>query len=90
MPAAVCVCIRWSQGAGGYADGLSGIGPDDARSQCDRAGERVLGLVRDSGKRFAEMKVYRENEAKVAGTVAIQKRSVDTFGRDMEESCVGS
>ena len=31
------------------------------------------------------MKVYRENEAKVAGTVAIQKRSVDTFGRDMEE-----
>jgi hypothetical protein len=31
------------------------------------------------------MKVYRENESKVAGTVAIQKRSVDTFGRDMED-----
>ena len=44
-----------------------------------------FGPVQDSGKRFVEMKVYRENEAKVAGTVAIPKRSVDTFGRDMEE-----
>lgn len=44
-----------------------------------------FGPVQDSGKRFVEMKVYRENEAKVAGTVAIQKRSVDTFGRDMED-----
>jgi hypothetical protein len=44
-----------------------------------------FGSVQDNGKRFVEMRVFRENEVKVAGTVAIAKRSVDTFGRDVEE-----
>lgn len=44
-----------------------------------------FGPVEDDGKRFIDMRVFRENEDKVAGTVAIPRRSVDTFGRDVEE-----
>jgi len=31
------------------------------------------------------MAVYRENEQKVFGSIAIPKRNQDTFGRDVEE-----
>ena len=75
---------------GGQAlvDTLSGFG-ELAQTTPDRNVivwvNEYFGPVRDSGKRFVEMKVFRENEEKVAGTVAIPRRSVDTFGRDMEE-----
>ena len=75
---------------GGQAlvDTLSGFG-ELAQTTPDRNVvvwvNEYFGPVQDSGKRFVEMKVFRENEAKVAGTVAIPRRSVDTFGRDMEE-----
>jgi len=75
---------------GGQAliDTLSGFG-EIAKTTPDRNVivwvNEYFGSVQDNGKRFIEMRVFRENEDKVAGTVAIPKRSVDTFGRDIEE-----
>jgi len=69
-------------------DTLSGFG-ELAKTTPDRNVvvwvNEYFGAVQDNGKRFVEMRVFRENEEKVAGTVAIAKRSVDTFGRDVEE-----
>jgi hypothetical protein len=75
---------------GGQAliDTLSGFG-ELAKTTPDRNVvvwvNEYFGPVQDHGKRFIEMRVFRDNEEKVAGTVAIPKRSVDTFGRDIEE-----
>jgi hypothetical protein len=75
---------------GGQAlvDTLSGFG-ELAHTTPDRNiviwVNEYFGPVQDDGKRFIEMKVFRDNEEKVAGTVAIAKRSTDTFGRDIEE-----
>ncbi|MGH9864904.1 MAG: conjugal transfer protein TraL [Candidatus Acidiferrales bacterium] len=44
-----------------------------------------FGLVRQGGAAFAEMAVYKKNQDKVLGSVAIVKRNQDTFGRDIEE-----
>jgi hypothetical protein len=44
-----------------------------------------FGRVERDGKAFPDMNVYKENESKVLGTVAIPKRNQDTFGRDLEE-----
>jgi hypothetical protein len=44
-----------------------------------------FGRVEWEGKGFLEMAVYRENERKILGSVAIPKRNRDTFGRDVEE-----
>jgi CobQ/CobB/MinD/ParA nucleotide binding domain len=75
---------------GGQAliDTLSGFG-EIAKTTPDRNVivwvNEYFGSVQDNGKCFLEMRVFRDNEGKVAGTVAIPKRSVDTFGRDIEE-----
>jgi hypothetical protein len=75
---------------GGQAliDTLSGFG-ELAKTTPDRNVivwvNEYFGPVQDNGKRFIDMRVFRDNEEKVAGTVAIPKRSVDTFGRDVEE-----
>ena len=44
-----------------------------------------FGRVERDGKEFGDMAVYRENEQKVFGSIAIPKRNQDTFGRDVEE-----
>jgi hypothetical protein len=44
-----------------------------------------FGLVRRDGKEFTEMAVYREHREKVGGMIVLQRRSPDTFGRDIEE-----
>jgi hypothetical protein len=44
-----------------------------------------FGRVEREGKEFGDMAVYRENEQKVFGSIAIPKRNQDTFGRDVEE-----
>lgn len=44
-----------------------------------------FGPVQENGKRFVDMRVFTEHTDKVAGTVAMVRRSPDTFGRDMEE-----
>ena len=44
-----------------------------------------FGRVEWQGKGFLDMKVYRDNEQKILGSVAIPKRNQDTFGRDVEE-----
>lgn len=44
-----------------------------------------FGRVERDGKQFGDMAVYRDNEAKVFGAIAIPKRNQDTFGRDVEE-----
>jgi CobQ/CobB/MinD/ParA nucleotide binding domain len=75
---------------GGQAlvDTLSGFG-ELAKTTPDRNVvvwvNEYFGPVQDNGKRFIEMRVFRDNEEKVVGTVAVPKRSVDTFGRDVEE-----
>jgi hypothetical protein len=75
---------------GGQAliDTLTGFG-EVARTTPDRNMivwvNEYFGLVQDNGKPFVEMKVFAEHLEKVVGTVAIRKRSPDTFGRDLEE-----
>src|SRR5215471_11779742 len=75
-------------GGQSLVDTLSGFG-ELAKTTADRNVivwvNEYFGPVQDNGKRFVEMRVFRENKEKVAGTVAIAKRSVDTFGRDVEE-----
>jgi len=75
-------------GGQSLVDTLSGFG-ELAKTTADRNVivwvNEYFGPVQDNGKRFVEMRVFRENQEKVAGTVAIAKRSVDTFGRDVEE-----
>ncbi len=44
-----------------------------------------FGRVEREGKEFGDMTVYRENEQKVYGAIAIPRRNPDTFGRDIEE-----
>jgi len=44
-----------------------------------------FGRIESAGKTFAEMAVYKQNEAKVVGSVGIPRRTPDTFGRDVEE-----
>ena len=44
-----------------------------------------FGRVEWQGKGFLDMAVYRDNEQKILGSVAIPKRNQDTFGRDVEE-----
>lgn len=75
-------------GGQSLVDTLSGFG-ELANTTPDRNVvvwvNEYFGPVHDNGKRFVEMRVFRDNEEKVAGTVAIPKRSADTFGRDVEE-----
>lgn len=42
-----------------------------------------FGEVTRDGKRFEEMKAYRENEAKVCGCVTILERNPNTYGDDV-------
>ncbi|MEP6755970.1 MAG: conjugal transfer protein TraL, partial [Chthonomonadales bacterium] len=42
-----------------------------------------FGRVEEDGKKFADMKVFHDNEHRVFGTVMIAKRNQDTFGRDI-------
>ena len=44
-----------------------------------------FGRVEWQGKGFLDMAVYRDNQQKILGSVAIPKRNQDTFGRDVEE-----
>jgi hypothetical protein len=44
-----------------------------------------FGRIEAEGRTFAEMAVYKENEGKVLGSIAIPRRNQDTFGRDIEE-----
>lgn len=44
-----------------------------------------FGRVERDGKLLRDLPVYRENAAKVWGSVAIPKRNRDTFGRDVED-----
>jgi hypothetical protein len=44
-----------------------------------------FGRVERQGKQFLDMQVFKDNERKVRGTVAILKRNQDTFGRDVED-----
>ncbi len=44
-----------------------------------------FGRVERDGKQFGDMAVYRENESKVCGSIAIPRRNQDTFGRDLED-----
>lgn len=44
-----------------------------------------FGRVEREGKLLRDLPVYRENAAKVWGSVAIPKRNRDTFGRDVED-----
>lgn len=75
-------------GGQSLVDTLSGFG-ELANTTPDRNVivwvNEYFGPVQDNGKRFVEMRVFRDHEEKIAGTVAIPKRSVDTFGRDVQE-----
>ena len=44
-----------------------------------------FGRVEHQGKQFVDMQVFKDNERKVCGTVALLKRNQDTFGRDVED-----
>lgn len=44
-----------------------------------------FGEVKRDGAMFAEMDVYKANQEKIYGVVAIVRRNADTFGRDVEE-----
>jgi hypothetical protein len=48
-----------------------------------------FGYVRQGGSEFADMAVYKKNQPKVLGSVAIVRRNQDTFGRDIEEMIAG-
>src|SRR5882762_9623336 len=43
-----------------------------------------FGPIELDGKKFVEMKVYKEHAAKVRGTIRIQERNADTFGKDIQ------
>jgi hypothetical protein len=44
-----------------------------------------FGAVLQDGSPFREMAVYKRHASKVHGSVAIVRRTADTFGRDLEE-----
>jgi hypothetical protein len=44
-----------------------------------------FGVVSQDGASFREMTVYKKHAAKVYGSVAIVRRTAETFGRDVEE-----
>jgi hypothetical protein len=44
-----------------------------------------FGAVLQDGSSFRDMAVYKKHAGKVHGSVAIVKRTADTFGRDVEE-----
>jgi len=44
-----------------------------------------FGAVLQDGSSFRDMAVFKKHAAKVHGSVAIVKRTADTFGRDVEE-----
>lgn len=44
-----------------------------------------LGLIRDNGKVFEQLKIYRDNEERIAALITIPQRRPETFGRDIEE-----
>ena len=43
-----------------------------------------FGPIELDGKTFVEMKVYKEHASKVCGTIRIQERNADTFGKDIQ------
>src|SRR5205807_2241376 len=43
-----------------------------------------FGPIELDGKTFVEMKVYKEHASKVRGTIRIQERNADTFGKDIQ------
>jgi hypothetical protein len=75
-------------GGQALADTLKGF-----KSLAESTDDRIIivwvneyfGRVEREGKEFGEMAVYRDNEQKVFGSIAIPKRNQDTFGRDVEE-----
>ena len=75
-------------GGQGLADTLSGF---NQVAETSRERNMVVwvneyfGPVRQDGAGFADMAVYKKNQDKVLGSVAIVKRNQETFGRDIEE-----
>lgn len=43
-----------------------------------------FGRIENDGKQFVEMSAYTENQGKICGSVLLQRRNPDTFGRDLE------
>ena len=43
-----------------------------------------FGPIELDGKTFVEMKVYQEHASRVRGTIRIQERNADTFGKDIQ------
>ena len=43
-----------------------------------------FGPIELDGKTFVEMKVYKDHASKVRGTIRIQERNADTFGKDIQ------
>ena len=75
---------------GGQAmlDTLSGFGDLAEKSPAQNLVVWVneyFGPVEAAGKRFREMKVFEQNQARIRGVVTIPRRSADTFGRDIDE-----
>jgi hypothetical protein len=75
---------------GGQAmlDTLSGFGDLAERSPAQNLVvwlNEYFGPVEAGGKRFREMKVFEQNQARIRGVVTIPRRSADTFGRDIDE-----
>lgn len=75
-------------GGQGLADTLSGFN-QVAETSRDRNMvvwvNEYFGPVRQDGAGFGDMAVYKKNQDKVLGSVAIIKRNQETFGRDIEE-----
>ncbi len=75
-------------GGQALADTLSGFGQvaetADERSVVVWLNE-YFGLIQHDGRNFSEMAVCQANHRKLLGSVAIVKRTSDTFGRDVEE-----
>jgi hypothetical protein len=38
-----------------------------------------------NGKKFSDMKVFAQHQARIRGVVSVPRRSADTFGRDLEQ-----
>ncbi len=75
-------------GGQALADTLSGF-DQVAETTRDRSVvvwlNEYFGYVRQGESEFVDMAVYKKNQHKVLGSVAMVKRNQDTFGRDIEE-----
>jgi hypothetical protein len=44
-----------------------------------------FGPIEMNGKKFSDMKVFAQPQARIRGVVSVPRRSADTFGRDLEQ-----